>query len=46
MWHWARDLDAANLLNDEFANPPGIGSGSAEDYMILREEGWILGCPP
>src|SRR5437667_354283 len=44
MWHWARDLDARNSLIKEFAMPPGIGSGSAEDYIIRREEGWILGC--
>ncbi len=45
MWHWARDLDAKNLLIGEFAIPPGIASGSAEDQTIRREEGWILGCP-
>src|SRR5262245_39728232 len=44
MWHWARDLDRRNLLIDEFAIPPGIASGSAEDHIIRREEGWILGC--
>jgi precorrin-8X/cobalt-precorrin-8 methylmutase len=44
MWHWARDLDGKNLLMKEFAIPPGIGSGSAEDHIIRREEGWILGC--
>ncbi|PYJ14634.1 MAG: hypothetical protein DME96_15365, partial [Verrucomicrobia bacterium] len=44
MWHWARDLDARNSLIKEFAMPPGIGSGSAEDYIIRREEGWILCC--
>jgi hypothetical protein len=45
MWHWARDLDAKNLLIKEFAIPPGITSGSQEDVVIRREEGWILGCP-
>ena len=45
MWHWARDLDAKNSLINEFAMPPGIASGSVEDHMIRREEGWILGCP-
>jgi precorrin-8X/cobalt-precorrin-8 methylmutase len=44
MWHWARDLDGRNLLMKEFAIPPGIKSGSAEDHIIRREEGWILGC--
>jgi hypothetical protein len=44
MWHWARDLDGRNLLMKEFALPPGIGSGSAEDHLIRSEEGWILGC--
>lgn len=44
MWHWARDLDEMNLLVKEFAIPPGIESGSAEDHIICREEGWILGC--
>jgi hypothetical protein len=44
MWHWARDLDARNSLIKEFAIPSGIKSGSAEDYIIRREEGWILGC--
>ncbi|HEY6367672.1 MAG TPA: hypothetical protein VI585_23090 [Candidatus Binatia bacterium] len=44
MWHWARDLDGRNLLMKEFAIPPGIGRGSAEDHIIRREEGWILGC--
>jgi precorrin-8X/cobalt-precorrin-8 methylmutase len=44
MWHWARDLDRRNLLIKEFAIPPGVGSGSAEDHIICREEGWILGC--
>jgi precorrin-8X/cobalt-precorrin-8 methylmutase len=44
MWHWARDLDGKNLLMKEFAIPPDIGSGSAEDHIIRREEGWILGC--
>jgi precorrin-8X/cobalt-precorrin-8 methylmutase len=46
MWHWARDLDAKNLLVREFAIPPGIASGSREDNVIRSEEGWILGCPP
>ena len=46
MWHWARDLDAENLLIREFAMPPGIRSGSKEDIVIRGEEGWILGCPP
>jgi len=45
MWHWARDLDARNLLIKEFAIPPGIKSGSHEDIVIRGEEGWILGCP-
>jgi len=45
MWHWARDLDARNLLIKEFAIPPGITSGSHEDIVIRGEEGWILGCP-
>jgi precorrin-8X/cobalt-precorrin-8 methylmutase len=45
MWHWARDLDARNLLINEFAIPPGITSGSREDIVIRSEEGWILGCP-
>lgn len=44
MWHWARDLDARNSLINEFAIPPGISSGSAEDRRVRREEGWILGC--
>jgi precorrin-8X/cobalt-precorrin-8 methylmutase len=44
MWHWARDLDAKNLLIKEFEIPPGITSGSQEDAVIRREEGWILGC--
>src|SRR5262245_628973 len=44
MWHWARDLDRRNLLMKEFAIPPGIKRGSAKDYIIRREEGWILGC--
>lgn len=43
MWHWARDLDAKNLLIKEFEIPPGITSGSQEDAVIRREEGWILG---
>ncbi len=46
MWHWARDLDAKNLLLREFTIPPGIISGSREDTLIRSEEGWILGCPP
>lgn len=45
MWHWARDLDASNLLIGEFAIPCGIMSGSEEDIDIRTEEGWILGCP-
>ena len=45
MWHWARDLDAKNLLIEEFAIPPGITSESLEDHTIRFEEGWILGCP-
>jgi len=45
MWHWARDLDAQNLLINEFAIPPGITSGSPGDTVIRSEEGWILGCP-
>jgi len=45
MWHWARDLDAQNLLINEFAIPPGINSGSSDDIVIRSEEGWILGCP-
>jgi precorrin-8X/cobalt-precorrin-8 methylmutase len=45
MWHWVRDLDAKDLLIKEFAIPPGITSGSREDTVIRREEGWILGCP-
>jgi hypothetical protein len=44
-WHWARDLDARNLLVNEFAIPPGITSGSQDDAVIRSEEGWILGCP-
>ena len=44
MWHWARDLDAKNLLIKEFETPPGITSGSQEEAVIRREEGWILGC--
>ena len=44
MWHWAHDLDAKNLLIKEFEIPPGITSGSQEDAVIRREEGWILGC--
>ncbi len=44
MWHWACELDAKNLLIDEFVIPQGITSGSEEDYMIRSEEGWILGC--
>jgi precorrin-8X/cobalt-precorrin-8 methylmutase len=46
MWHWARDLDAKNLLVSQFAIPPGIISGSPDDILIRSEEGWILGCPP
>src|SRR5918994_1963691 len=34
MWHWARDLDAKNLLLREFAMPPGIARGSREDAVI------------
>ena len=45
MWRWARDLDAKNFLIKEFAIPPGITSGSEEDIVIRKEEGWILGCP-
>jgi precorrin-8X/cobalt-precorrin-8 methylmutase len=45
MWHWVRDLDARECLVEEFAIPAGITSGSPDDLMILREEGWILGCP-
>jgi hypothetical protein len=45
MWHWARDLDAVGLLVNEFAIPPGITHGSAEDIVVRCEEGWILGCP-
>jgi precorrin-8X/cobalt-precorrin-8 methylmutase len=45
MWHWARDLDAKNLLLREFAMPPGIARGSRDDAVIRSEEGWILGCP-
>lgn len=45
IWHWARDLDARNLLIKQFALPPGITSGSHEDVVIRSEEGWILGCP-
>jgi hypothetical protein len=45
MWHWARDLDANDLLVNEFEIPPGISSGSPEDSVIRSEEGWILGCP-
>src|SRR5262249_39330631 len=44
MWHWARDLDATNLLVHELAIPSGIASGSPEDALIRSEEGWILGC--
>jgi len=44
MLHWARDLDAMNLLVKEFAIPPGITSGSQDDIVIRSEEGWILGC--
>jgi precorrin-8X/cobalt-precorrin-8 methylmutase len=44
MWHWVCDLDAKNLLIKEFEIPPGITSGSQEDAVIRREEGWILGC--
>jgi precorrin-8X/cobalt-precorrin-8 methylmutase len=44
MWHWARDLDRRNSLINEFSIPPGIATGSAEDRIIRREEGWILGC--
>ncbi|HEY7716258.1 MAG TPA: hypothetical protein VIE90_17220 [Candidatus Binatia bacterium] len=45
IWHWARDLDAKDLLIREFAIPPGITVGSEEDTVIRSEEGWILGCP-
>jgi precorrin-8X/cobalt-precorrin-8 methylmutase len=45
MWHWARDLDAKNLLTREFAIPTGIARGSRDDVVIRNEEGWILGCP-
>jgi hypothetical protein len=44
MWHWARDLDANNLLIKELGIPAGITSGSHEDIVIRSEEGWILGC--
>ena len=44
MWHWARDLDAKDLLIREFAIPPGVTSGSPDDTLIRTEEGWILGC--
>ncbi len=46
MWHWARDLDARDLLLREFAIPQGIVSGTRDDIVIRSEEGWILGCPP
>jgi precorrin-8X/cobalt-precorrin-8 methylmutase len=46
MWHWARDLDARNLLIREFMIPSGITSGSRDDIVVRSEEGWILGCPP
>lgn len=45
MWHWARDLDAKELLITELTIPPGITSGSPDDTVIRNEEGWILGCP-
>jgi hypothetical protein len=45
MWHWARDLDAKDLLVNEFGIPPGIRRGSPEDAVIRNEEGWILGRP-
>ncbi len=45
MWHWARDLDATDLLIKEFAIPNGIALGSPDDLLIRNEEGWILGCP-
>lgn len=44
MWHWARDLDARDLLVHEFGIPIGIASGSQEDVVVRSEEGWILGC--
>jgi hypothetical protein len=44
MWHWARDLDAKELLVNEFSVPPGVAEGSREDVVIRSEEGWILGC--
>src|SRR5262249_9797967 len=44
MWHWARDLDTTGLLVEEFASPDGIAIDSADDVLIRREEGWILGC--
>jgi precorrin-8X/cobalt-precorrin-8 methylmutase len=44
MWHWARDNDRRDLLIEKFAIPRGIESGSTEDHIIRREEGWILGC--
>ena len=40
MWHWARDLDAKDLLIREFAIPPGVTSGSPDDTLIRTEEGW------
>jgi hypothetical protein len=39
-----RGLDARNSLIHEFAIPPSVGSGSAKDHIIRRDEGWILGC--
>jgi hypothetical protein len=45
MWHWARELDAKNLLVSEFTIPTGVTSGSRDDTVIRSEEGWILGCP-
>ena len=45
MWSWARELDSKDLLLQEFAIPPGIEGGSAEDLVIRSEEGWIFGLP-
>jgi hypothetical protein len=44
MWHWARDLDTRNLPVSELTIPLGIESGTAQNHIIRREEGWILGC--
>ncbi|HEY8165016.1 MAG TPA: hypothetical protein VIF83_05610 [Gemmatimonadaceae bacterium] len=45
MWHWVRDLDIRNRLQNEFGAPGRITLESKDDLAIRTEEGWILGCP-